>query len=89
TGDGGDAIREGLARHLANEFLSEKFGKEGADVERTRQRAAYAAVVQRDAPISSVSPLDDYYYSVVANKASMIWRLLERKTGREQFYSRI
>lgn|GEM_PF-558055 len=89
TGDGGDAIREGLARHLANEFLSEKFGKEVADVERTRQRAAYAAVVQRDAPISSVSPLDDYYYSVVANKASMIWRLLERKTGREQFYSRI
>lgn len=89
TGDGGDAIREGLARHLANEFLSEKFGKEVADVERARQRAAYAAVVQRDAPISTASPLDDYYFSVVANKGSMVWRLLERKVGRDQFYERI
>lgn len=89
TGDGGDAIREGLARHLANEFLAEKFGREVGDVERARQRAAYAAVVQRDAPISTVSPLDDYYFSVVANKGSMIWRLLERKVGSAQFYARI
>ena len=89
SGDGGDAIREGLARHLANEFLNEKFDRQVGDVERARQRAAYAAVVQRDTPISKVAPMDDYYFSVVANKGAMIWRLLERKVGTDQFYPRL
>lgn len=88
-GDGGGAIREGLARYLATQFIESKYGKDVADVERLRQRVAYAAVVQRDAPINSVSPLDDYYYTVVANKGSMIWRLLAQKSGTAEFTSRI
>jgi hypothetical protein len=89
SGDGSGAIREGLARYLATQFVESKYGKDVADVERLRQRVAYAAVVQRDAPINTVSPLDDYYYTVVANKAAMIWRLLAQKAGTSEFATRI
>jgi hypothetical protein len=89
TGDGGGAVREGLARFLATQFIENKYGKDVADVERLRQRVAYASVVQRDSPISTVSPLDDYYYTVVANKAAMVWRLLFLKAGTNDFASRI
>jgi hypothetical protein len=87
TGDGDGAIREGLSKYLATQFIESKFGKEVADVERTRQRSAYSAVVARDAPVTMVSPLDDYYYSVVANKGAMVWRLLARKVGEASFAS--
>jgi len=89
TGDGSGAIREGLARFLATQFIENKYGKDIADVERLRQRVAYASVVQRDAPISTVSPLDDYYYTVVANKGAMVWRLLFLKAGSNEFAARI
>ena len=89
SGDGSGAIREGLARFLATQFIESKYGKDIADVERLRQRVAYASVVQRDSPISTVSPLDDYYYTVVANKGAMVWRLLFLKAGSNEFSSRI
>ena len=89
SGDGGGAIREGLARFFATQFIESKYGKDVADVERLRQRVAYASVVQRDAPINTVSPLDDYYYSVVANKGAMIWRLLSLKAGTTDFHGRL
>jgi len=86
TGDGNAVIREGLVRFIATQFLESKFGKEIADVERMRQRTAYAAVVKRDSPLTTVSPLDDYYYTTNANKGAMIWRLLSKKIGQEDFF---
>lgn len=86
-GDGFGVIREGLSRFIATQFLESKFGKEIADIERLRQRTAYAAIVKRDSPLNIVSPLDDYYFPEVANKGAMIWRILERKVGREEFYN--
>lgn len=85
-GDGAGVIREGLARFVATQFLESKFGKEIADVERLRQRTAYAAVVKRDAPLSAITPLDDYYFTTNANKGAMIWRLLAKKTGQDEFF---
>lgn len=87
TGDGSGAIREGLAKYLATQFIENKYGKDVADVERIRQRSAYGGVVSRDAPITVVSPLDDYYYSVVANKGAMVWRLLAKRAGDAAFFS--
>lgn len=87
SGDGFGVIREGLSRFVATQFLESKYGKEIADIERLRQRTAYAAIVKRDSPLTIVSPLDDYYFPAVANKGAMIWRILERKVGREQFYT--
>lgn len=84
-GDGYGAITEGLARYIATQFIEQKYGKDIADVERLRQRSAYSAVAKRDSPLNIVSPLDDYHYSVVANKGAMIWRLLAKKVGQEEF----
>ena len=86
TRDGSGVIREGLAKYLATQFLETKFGKDIAEVERQRQRVAYASVSRRDAPLTVVTPLDDYYYPEVANKGAMVWRILARKVGTEEFY---
>ncbi len=86
-GDAFGVVREGLPRFIAAEFLEAEYGKDVADVERLRQRTAYAAVAQRDAPLKTVSPLDDYYYSEVTNKGAMIWRLLAKKFGRDEFFN--
>lgn len=72
SGDGFGVIREGLAQFIATQFLESKYGKEIADVERLRQRTAYAAIVKRDAPLNIVSPLDDYFYTAVSNKGSTL-----------------
>lgn len=85
---GGDAqgvLLEGLPRYIATEFLENKFGKDVADVERLRHRTAYAAIAKRDTPLSQVSPVDDFYYGEIANKGSMIWRLLSRRVGPAEF----
>ena len=86
-GDGNATIREGLSRFIATQFLESKFGKEIADLERLRQRTSYSAVVKRDAPLSTVSPLDDYYFTTNANKGAMIWRLLAKKIGQDEFFN--
>jgi tetratricopeptide (TPR) repeat protein len=86
-GDGFGVVREGLSRYVATQFLESKYGKEIADIERLRQRTAYSAIVKRDSPLTIVSPLDDYYFPAVANKGAMIWRILERNVGREEFYN--
>ncbi len=87
NGDGFGAIREGLPRYLATLFIENKFGKDIADIERTRQRTAYAAVVKRDAPLSTAAPIDDYYYATVTNKGAMIWRLLAKQVGQAEFFN--
>ncbi|MEO8074307.1 MAG: tetratricopeptide repeat protein [Acidobacteriota bacterium] len=87
NGDAYGVIREGLPKFIATQFLESKYGKEIADIERLRQRTAYAAIAKRDAPLNIVSPLDDYYYSEVANKGAMIWRLLAKKVGQDEFFN--
>ncbi len=89
NGDGYGIIGEGLTRYIATLFLESKFGKDVADIERLRQRTAYAAVSKRDAPMATVSPIDDYYYPVVANKGAMVWRILAKRVGAAEFTSTI
>ncbi len=88
-GDGYGVIREGLAQFIATQFLESKYGKEIADVERLRQRTAYAAIVKRDAPLTQISPVDDYFYTSVSNKGAMIWRLLAKQVGQEEFFKNV
>lgn len=85
SGESYGVIREGLTRYIATEFIESKFGKDIADVERLRQRTAYAAISKRDAPMNRVSPLDDFYYSEVANKGAMAWRLIAKRIGKTPF----
>lgn len=86
SGDAFGVIQQGLTQYIATQFLESKYGKEIADIERLRQRTAYAAIVKRDAPLNIVSPLDDNFYTVVTNKGAMIWRLLAKRVGREEFF---
>jgi len=86
TGSGHGAIDEGLSRYIATQFLESRFGKDVADVERLRQRTSYAAVSRRDAPLGTVSPLDDFYFPAVANKGAMVWRILARRLGTNEFW---
>lgn len=85
TGDGYGVISEGLSRYLATQFIESRFGKDVADVERLRQRSSYAAVSKRDAPMATVSPIDDFYYPEVANKGAMAWRMFARRVGTTNF----
>jgi hypothetical protein len=87
TGEGYGTVSEGLTRFIATQFIESKYGKDVADVERTRQRVSYAAVAKRDAPMNMVSPLDDYYYPEVANKGAMAWRILAKRVGPNEFWS--
>jgi hypothetical protein len=89
VGDAQGAVREGLPRFIATEFIESKFGKDVADIERTRQRMAYFSVARRDSPLTQVSPIDDYYFAEVANKGAMIWRLIDRKVGRSDFVANL
>ena len=89
TGDGSGVVREGLAKYISTQFLESKYGKDIADLERQRQRVAYASVSRRDAPLTTVSPLDDYYYPEVANKGAMAWRILARKVGTDTFFKNV
>ncbi|MBV9217504.1 MAG: hypothetical protein JO053_15160 [Acidobacteria bacterium] len=84
-GDGHGVITEGLSRYLATQFIESKFGKDVADAERLRQRLAYASISERAVSASSISPLDDVYYTVAANKGAMVWRLLARRVGTSEF----
>lgn len=89
SGDGFGVIREGLTKYIATQFLESKYGRDVADVERLRQRTAYAAVARRDSPLNIASPLDDYYYPEVANKGAMIWRLMAKKLGQGELFTGI
>jgi tetratricopeptide (TPR) repeat protein len=86
-GDGYGVIREGLSLFVATQFLEKQYGQETADIERLRQRTAYAAVAKLDSPLFQTSPLDGSYFSSMANKGAMVWRVLAKQIGRDQFFS--
>jgi tetratricopeptide (TPR) repeat protein len=87
NGDGYSVIREGLSRFIATQFIESKYGKDTADLERMRQRNAFSSIVKRGVALNVVSPLDDYYFTANANKGSMIWRLLAKKIGQNEFFN--
>jgi Tfp pilus assembly protein PilF len=88
-GEGSGVVREGLVHFLAVLFLEKQFGKEVAAAEILRARLAYAPVAKRDGPLSQTTPLDDTYYNSVHNKGALVWRLVDRRVGRDAFISSI
>ena len=84
-GEGSGVIRDGLVRFLSTLFIEKQFGREAAAAELLRQRLAFGAVAQRDAPLSRSTPLDDTYFNSVPNRGAMVWRLADRRIGREIF----
>src|SRR6266542_3302508 len=86
-GEGSGLLRDGLVRFLATLFIEKQFGRDAAQAEMQRERLAYAGVAKRDVPLSRTTPLDDTYFGSVPNKGAMVWRLIDRRLGREVFMS--
>ncbi|HEY6122294.1 MAG TPA: tetratricopeptide repeat protein, partial [Pyrinomonadaceae bacterium] len=84
-GEGGGVLRDGLVRFLAVQFLEKQFGREAAQAELQRERLAYAGVAKRDVPLSRTTQLDDTYFGAVPNKGAMVFRLIDRRLGRDVF----
>jgi tetratricopeptide (TPR) repeat protein len=84
-GAGAGVVSEGLIRHLALAFIEKQSGAEAVAAERLRERAAFGAVARLDAPLSLLTPLEQNYSTLAANKGAMVWRLAERALGREVF----
>jgi tetratricopeptide (TPR) repeat protein len=82
-GEGGGVLRDGLVRFLATQFLEKQFGREAVLSELYRQRIAYAAVAQRDAPLARASQIDSTYFGSVPNRGAMFWRLVDRRLGHD------
>jgi tetratricopeptide (TPR) repeat protein len=80
-GEGGGVLRDALVRFLATQFLEKQFGHDAVQSELYRERIAYAAVAERDGPLSRASQLDSTYFGSVPNRGAMFWRLVDRKLG--------
>ena len=89
-GEGYGVLREGLVRFAASLFIEKQFGPEAADAERGRQRLSYSAIAKRDAPLAHTTLLDGgTYLNSVANKGAMVWRLVDRTLGRDEFVAAV
>jgi Tfp pilus assembly protein PilF len=86
-GEGNGVLRDGLVRFLATQFLEKQFGRDAVMSELYRQRLAYVAVAQRDAPLARANQIDNTYFGSVPNRGAMFWRLVERRLGSAAFTS--
>jgi tetratricopeptide (TPR) repeat protein len=84
-GDGSGALRDGLVRFLATQFLEKQFGRDAVQSELLRERISYAAVAQRDSPLARANQFDSTYFGSVPNRGAMFWRLVDRKLGHDAF----
>ena len=84
-GEGAGSVREGLPRYLSALFIEKQFGKPAADAEWMRMATLYAAVAERDPPLSKLSPSFDTYFNSSTNKAALVWRILANAVGRDAF----
>ena len=84
-GEGGGLLRDAMPRFLASLFIEKQFGREAAQQELLRERLAYSAVANKDAPVAHLTPLDPTYFSAVPNKGAMVWRLIDQRIGRDAF----
>jgi tetratricopeptide (TPR) repeat protein len=82
-GEGNGVLRDALVRFLATQFLEKQFGHDAIMSELYRQRLAYAAVAQRDAPLARANQSDNTYFGSVPNRGAMFWRLVEKRIGRD------
>ena len=86
-GEGAGVVREGLARYLATLFVEKQFGAEAAGAQRARIAAAYAPAARRDGPLTQVTPFSADYYTAIANRGALAWRLVAGASGRENFFA--
>jgi len=85
-GRGTGMLRDGLPVYLAAQYLGERFGEAQREAAFERYRRAYAPLARgSDAPLLMQSPLDRNYTTSLYNKGALIWRLIEKRIGRQAF----
>jgi TolA-binding protein len=84
-GRGTGMLRDALPIYLGAQYLGERFGEAQREAAFDRYRRAYAIVARNDAPLLMQSPLDRNYTTSVYNKGAVVWRLLEKQMGKQNF----
>src|SRR5262249_29451346 len=84
-GRGTGMLRDALPVYLGAQYLGERFGEAQREAAFDRYRRAYAIVARNDAPLLNQSPLDRNYTTSVYNKGAVVWRLLEKRIGKQTF----
>lgn len=84
-GEGNGVLHDGLVRFVATLVLEKQFGREAANSELLRDRLAYSSVAKRDGPLATSNQLDSTYFASVPNRGAIVWRLIDRKLGRDAF----
>jgi hypothetical protein len=85
-GRGLGALQDGFPAYLAGLYFESRFGADAAREYWTRRAQAYApmAAARIDAILIAQSPVDPDYGVSMPNKGAMVFRLLERRIGRER-----
>jgi hypothetical protein len=79
-------LRDGLPVYLAAEYLGARFGEAQRAEAFERYRRAYEPVARgQDAALLMQNPLDRNYVTSVFNKGALVWRVIEKKLGAENF----
>lgn len=84
-GRGTGMLRDALPIYVAAQYLGERFGADQRAEAFERYRLSYSIVARNDAPLLMQSQLDRNYTSSVYNKGALVWRLIEKQIGRQNF----
>ncbi|MCI0387200.1 MAG: hypothetical protein MOB07_00285, partial [Acidobacteria bacterium] len=84
-GLGTGMLRDSLPVFLATQYIGERFGAAQLDEAFDRYRRSYASIARNDAPLLMQSLLDRNYTTSVYNKGALVWRLIEKRAGKQNF----
>lgn len=85
-GRGAGMMRDGLPIYLVAQYLGARFGEAQQTAALERYRRAYEPVARgSDTALLLQSPYDRSYTTVVYNKGALVWRLIEKKIGKQAF----
>lgn len=85
-GRGTGILRDALPVYLAAQYLSARFGEAQREAAFERYRRAYAPLARgTDAPLLTQNQLDRNYTTSIYSKGALVWRMLEKRIGRQAF----
>ena len=85
-GRGAGLMRDGLPIYFAAQYIGTRYGAEQREAAFERYRRSYEPIARgTDTPLLQLSSYDRNYTSVMYNKGALVWRLLEKKLGKQNF----
>ncbi|HZS05455.1 MAG TPA: hypothetical protein VFD58_11515 [Blastocatellia bacterium] len=85
-GRGAGLLRDALPVYLTAQYLGARFGDAQREDAFERYRRAYTPVARGgDAPLLAQSLLDRGYTTSMYNKGALVWRLIEKRVGKQAF----